>query len=372
MNFLAQLNKSASFQKIVKILAPHTKKAYLVGGSVRDLILNISPKDFDIEVFGLNKNEFEALMKNIGAIGVGKSFFVYKYGDIDLSLPRTECKVAPTHTGFKVQICCDEKQASLRRDFSMNALMLNIFTGELKDFHEGLKDIKHKTIRLVSEKSFKQDSLRALRAVRFSSQFGFVIEKNTASNIKEMSLKELSKQRIFWELEKIFLSSYPEIGVLNLHKLGLLKQLLNSHESFEKIFKIAQKIRYFYDYKTPFLQPFITLFILLHELNLDIKLSLKKLQTPKIYENILLKSPYKLLPLSDQELAQIALKIPLKNWVGICQKNLVKRAKNLGIYHEVFTGGVKTEDILKEGFRGKQIGLELEKRKMQIIRQNYG
>ncbi len=372
MNLLARLNKSASFKNIVKILAPHTKKAYLVGGSVRDLILNNEPKDFDIEVFGLSEKEFTALMDNIGAIGVGKSFFVYKYQDIDLSLPRTENKIAPTHTGFEVKICDNEPTASLRRDFTMNALMLNIFTGELKDFHGGLNDIKNKTIRLVNEKSFGEDALRALRAVRFASQLGFKIEQNTAFYIQKMMIKELSKNRIFWELEKIFLSKTSEIGLLNLHKLGLLKQLFDTTFNDEQILKICQTIKEFNAYKTDFLAPFITLFVFLNELNLNIKSSLQKLNAPKIYHKILSKSVYKLLPLSNKELLMISLEIPLKQWVGICQKDLVKRAKNLGVYETKFTGGVEAKDVINDGFRGEKIAQEIKKRKIQIIEQNYG
>ncbi len=367
MSLLAQLQTSASFKNIIEKLAPHTNKAYLVGGSVRDLILKKTPKDFDIEVYGLSPKDFCSIMEGFGAIGVGKSFFVYKLGDIDLSLPRTESKIASSHRGFEVEVCQDELRASKRRDFTMNALMLNIFTGELKDFYGGVEDIEQKTIRLVDKNSFFEDSLRALRAVRFSSQLGFVIEKNTAKQIEKMDLKELSCDRIFWELEKIFNSPFPELGLLWMYKLCILESVFGLKACFEDIFDISKRIREFKSNELEELKTFIFLFLLVNGLKADIKKVLHSIKAPNIYHKILLKSPYKLAPLKDKELLRIALDIPLNKWVGICQKGLVKRAKKLGVYEEVFNGGVEAKKLIDLGFKGKELGDELRRLKLEAI-----
>ena len=134
-NLLSSLPQNLQNQlQILKNNLP-TKRAYLVGGVVRDLLLNAPINDLDIEVYDINLNEFEKIMKSIGAVGVGKSFFVYKFGDIDVSLPRIETKVGDLHNSFEVSITQDERTASSRRDFTLNAMMINIFTGGFLDFH---------------------------------------------------------------------------------------------------------------------------------------------------------------------------------------------------------------------------------------------
>ena len=101
------------------LLRPYTKRAYLVGGSVRDMCLNMPLHDLDIEVYDISPERFEALMCESGAVGVGKSFFVYKLGDIDFSLPRIERKSGVGHAAFDVEVCNDEKEASKRRLLSV-------------------------------------------------------------------------------------------------------------------------------------------------------------------------------------------------------------------------------------------------------------
>ena len=82
-------------QNAISWLAPFTKRAYLVGGSVRDLFLGQDLHDLDIEVYDIEPLAFDTLMQKMGAVGVGKSFFVYKLGNIDFSLPRVERRGAP-------------------------------------------------------------------------------------------------------------------------------------------------------------------------------------------------------------------------------------------------------------------------------------
>lgn len=121
------LNLQSQIKEIKKLLHPYTQRAYFVGGCVRDAYLNISQEnifDIDIEVYDIPPKDFDELMKKLGAQGVGKSFFVYKYKDIDLALPRIERKVGVGHKAFEVAIAKDEQEASKRRDFTMNSLML--------------------------------------------------------------------------------------------------------------------------------------------------------------------------------------------------------------------------------------------------------
>ena len=80
----------SELQEIINFLKPYTKRAYLVGGATRDILMSKTPMDFDIEIYDIEYNQFKILMQKLGAKGVGKSFFVYKYKNFDLSHPRTE------------------------------------------------------------------------------------------------------------------------------------------------------------------------------------------------------------------------------------------------------------------------------------------
>lgn len=370
MNFLFFIDNHEKFKNIKKNISSFTSRAYLVGGSVRDLVLGKTPKDFDIELYDIDEENFKKLTTSLGAKGVGKSFFVYKLGEFDLSLPRVEQKIALSHQGFKVSLCNDEKIASKRRDFTMNSLMVNIFNGELKDFWDGIRDIEHKRIKLICQQSFKEDSLRVLRGARFASKLGFLIDKKTANIMKSMDLKEISKDRIFWELEKIFISDFPGWGLLNLYKLDILEKLLLVHVDFNTIFKIAQKIEDSYKYKTKKLQPYIFLYILTNELNLDIKNSLSLLKAPKHYFHYLVNSPY-IDKISDFELLKISIDLPLNSWVGVCQKGLIKRAKTLGIWDKKYHSLVLSSDVIKDGFKGKEIAKEIKRRKINEIKKSF-
>ena len=105
--------------------------------------------DIDIEIYDIVPAQFEQLMSKIGASGVGKAFFVYKWRGLDLSLPRTETKQGSGHRGFDVAVTNDERLASRRRDFTINALMENMFTGEITDHWGGIKDLEKKRIRHI-------------------------------------------------------------------------------------------------------------------------------------------------------------------------------------------------------------------------------
>ncbi len=367
MNFLTYLENDKEFLHVKKTISLYTNRAYLVGGSVRDLLLGKTPKDFDIELYDLGEEKLSLLARSLNAKGVGKSFFVYKYNEFDLSLPRVESKVAPTHQGFEVRIVNEEKLASKRRDFTMNALMLNIFTGEIKDFWGGINDIKTKTIRLIDEKKFAEDSLRVLRGARFSSQLGFVIDDFTCKVMKKMDLSEISKTRIFWELEKIFVSPYPALGLLYLFKLGILEKILHVKVDFASIFNVAIKMENAYKYKTANLSRYIFLYVLVNELKLDMRKVLTDIEAPKYYFTHLDNVLY--FTCDTLELLKLSLQKPLREWVGVCAKGIQKEAKALGVWDRKFPSQVTSEEVLKDGFKGKAIGDEITRRKIEEIRE---
>ncbi|MFT7517353.1 MAG: tRNA nucleotidyltransferase (CCA-adding enzyme) [Myxococcota bacterium] len=206
-------------------------RAYLVGGAVRDVLLGLKCKDYDLEVYGLGVEELEKLLGKFGAVHlIGKQFavllLVFADGEeVEVALPRRESKTGPGHKGFAVKSDphMRKEDAVLRRDFTINALMQDILSGEIFDFHDGLGDLKRKTLRHVSP-AFAEDPLRVLRAARFVARFDFVIASETVELCRSLDVSELPRERIEGEfrlmLEKC---DFPGKGLLALEACGALR-----------------------------------------------------------------------------------------------------------------------------------------------------
>jgi len=158
--------------------APELAEAYLVGGCVRDRLLGLPNKDFDVEVFGLDFERLAAVLGPWGRVDVvGRSFGVAKLtvapGETyDFSLPRRDSKVAPGHRGFAVTFDAglEPRAAAARRDFTINALMWHVRRGELLDFFGGEADLRAGLLRHTSA-AFDEDPLRVLRGMQFAGRF---------------------------------------------------------------------------------------------------------------------------------------------------------------------------------------------------------
>lgn len=350
----------------ISFLRPFTKRAYLVGGSVRDLCLGQALHDVDIEVYDIEPLAFDVLMKKMGAIGVGKSFFVYKLGDIDFSLPRVERKVGQGHTGFAVQVCQDEKTASSRRDFTMNAMMVNIFNGELLDFWGGMESLKAKKIALIDEKSFSEDSLRVLRAIQFSARLGFKIEEKTLEVMREISFEDLSKPRILWEFEKLFRADFLHFGLFYMYRLGVFEKCFTC-KAQERFFEVARELARYKKNFEEALRPYYFFYIVANRLHVKPLSWFQMLDAPNHYLSTFKNQPFFEGEVSDEMLLHVALTLPLKSWLGNYKEGIKERAKALGVYESIFTGGVDVQEVIKDGFEKEAIGLELKRRRMQKI-----
>lgn len=360
-HFETQIHEAIAFLK------PYTKRAYLVGGSVRDLCLDEALHDLDIEVYDIEPTAFENLMQSFGAVGVGKSFFVYKRGNIDFSLPRVERKSGIGHTAFEVQVCQDEKEASRRRDFSVNAMMLNIFNGELLDFWGGKEAIEKKSLAIIDEKSFREDSLRVLRAMQFSARLGFKIEPKSLAVMQSISLEDLSKPRILWEFEKLFRASYLHYGLFYMYALHLFEKCFNARVE-KRFFEIARElIRSKQNFEEP-LKAYYFVYIVANTLKQEPLVWLKKLDAPNHYLQTFKNQPFFEGEVSDEMLLQISLEMPIKLWLGHYKEGIKAQAHRLGIWDEIFTGGVNVQDVIRDGFVGREIGEELRRRRIEKIK----
>jgi len=368
-NFFSQTNHD-TLQNIKTVTEYLTQKyhakCYIVGGAVRDRILGDECKDYDIECFGITVEDFECAMDHLNAQGVGKSFFVYKYHDLDISLPRTEQKVSIGHRGFEVSLATEEKEASRRRDFTINALMYDIQNECILDFWDGLKDLEDKRVRVVDEKSFVEDSLRVLRAMQFAARFGFKVDEQSCRLCQGISLDDLPKERIFKEFEKMFMGRYLHYGLYYLFSLGIAKQLFNEgieRRAFIILSRILQKSQKNFVEK---LRPYYFLFICKGYFSADITEVLERLGAPTIYYKKVAASP---LPtdVTVSFIAHLALKEGIIEYAGNYHNDVMAVAKKLDVWDKPFDRGVTPTQLMAEGFSGKALGDELERRTEEKI-----
>jgi tRNA nucleotidyltransferase (CCA-adding enzyme) len=175
--------------------------AYIVGGFVRDILLGIESKDIDIEVFGLEASTLEKILSLMGTWRKVGSYEIYlmKSG-YEVSLPRDMYN--------RININLGVEDAARRRDMTINSIYYDIVADKYLDYFGGLEDIKIKRLHYVDREGFVLDPLRILRVVGFLSRFpSFTISTELQELIEEQShkLKEIKKERIYIELEKILL-----------------------------------------------------------------------------------------------------------------------------------------------------------------------
>lgn len=199
-------------EKLASRVAELGGRAYMVGGAVRDEIMKRPIKDVDIEVHGISGAILETVLKELGKpLRFGSAFGVYSLAghQIDIALPRSERKAGNGHRDFEIEIdpFIGIKEAARRRDFTMNALLKDILSGEIADPYGGTEDIKKRIIRHIDDEKFGEDPLRALRAAQFRSRFGFQVAPSTISICSALGLKNLSAERVEMEMKKALLES---------------------------------------------------------------------------------------------------------------------------------------------------------------------
>ncbi len=212
---------------------PELDRAYLVGGCVRDWILEEDCKDYDVEVFGL---EYEALARALTRWGkvdlVGRSFGVVKLtmptrASYDFSVPRRDSKTAPGHKGFEVLFdpSLSLEVAAARRDYTINSLMFDPRRNELLDFFGGQTDLKNRVLRHTSA-AFPEDPLRVLRGMQFAGRFELSATSKTISlarSIKD-TFSELARERVREEWFKWAEKSVkPSLGLQFLSETGWIE-----------------------------------------------------------------------------------------------------------------------------------------------------
>ncbi len=187
-------------------------RTYYVGGFVRDRLRGVENKDVDIEVHCISPETLYAILSDVGEpLTFGSSFGVYSLRGhrIDIAMPRKEHATGRGHRDFAVSVdpFIGIEEAARRRDFTINALMEDVLTGEIVDPFGGRKDLADGLIRHIDAATFVEDPLRVLRAAQFAARFGFRVADGTIALCKTIDLSYLSRERVEEELKKALLKA---------------------------------------------------------------------------------------------------------------------------------------------------------------------
>lgn len=215
-------------KELLKILEEKGFKAYIVGGFVRDYILNIDSVDVDICTNATPKELLEIFENAIPNEEYGSVKLNFKKINFEITTFRREIKYVDNRKPIEIDYIDSLSEDLKRRDITINTLCMNS-DGEILDLLGAIKDLKNKIIKVVGNpyEKLEQDALRILRCIRFATKLNFRIDLKTKQAIKRNAklLKNLSYERKKEELDKIFSSKNVKYGVQLIKKLGLDKYL---------------------------------------------------------------------------------------------------------------------------------------------------
>ena len=221
--------------KVCAVLRDAGFQAYVVGGAVRDLLLGIEPKDFDIAT-DARPEQVKPLFRR--AIIIGRRFrLVHVMMGAD-TVEVSTFRAADPETAEKDEhgrvlrdnVFGTQEEDARRRDFTVNALYYDPATEEVVDFHGGLADLKKRVMRVIGdpETRYREDPVRMLRAVRLGAKLGLRLDAATREPIREMAelMERVPPARLFDEMLKLLLSGHASACLRQLREVGLSKGLL--------------------------------------------------------------------------------------------------------------------------------------------------
>ena len=225
---MCHLDDQKMAREVARLVAEKGGRTFYVGGFVRDALIHRENKDVDIEVHGITPRELEEILDSLGQrIAVGESFGIFglKGYSLDIAMPRKEEARGQGHKDFDIFVdpFIGTEAAARRRDFTFNALMQDVLTGEIVDHFGGVEDLKTGILRHVNDESFAEDPLRVLRAAQFAARFGFRVAEETIALCRQMQLQHLPRERIEGELKKALLKAdRPSIFFEELRRMDQL------------------------------------------------------------------------------------------------------------------------------------------------------
>lgn len=209
-------------------------KAYVVGGAVRDLMLGLRPKDFDVAT-NATPDQVRNLFRRSRVIGRRFQIVHVLFGreTIEVSTFRAIQEAAETDEHGRVlkdNVWGSQAEDAARRDFSINALYLDPIADTLLDYHDGVRDMKKRVLRIIGEpeQRFREDPVRMLRVARFVAKLGFEIDARTRAPIRALAplISNVPAARLFDEMLKLLVSGHALACLHELRREGLHHGLL--------------------------------------------------------------------------------------------------------------------------------------------------
>lgn len=223
-------------QSATKALEAEGGKVFAVGGAVRDAMLGKQPKDIDLMVSGKTPAEVQAILQQLPGhvITTGKDFGVFRYKnggeDVEIALPRRDRSTGGGHKDFDVQADphMRPEEDLWRRDFTANAMAVNLSNGQLVDPYGGADDVKRGILRAHNSESLGEDPLRVVRGLVANSRHGLVPDDATKAQMgaAAQSLTGLPQERVQAELDKLFAGKDPASAIRLAHETGALQYIL--------------------------------------------------------------------------------------------------------------------------------------------------
>jgi len=238
---VSRKNISPSALKVMYRLENAGFKAFLVGGAVRDMLLGIQPKDFDIAT-NAHPEQVHKLFSNSRLIGRRFKLVHILFGReiIEVATFRSSGEQLQNDQGMLVRdnVYGDIEEDVVRRDFTTNALYYSATDFAIYDYVDALKDIENRQLKLIGipEERYREDPVRMLRAVRFAAKLDFAIETQAEEKITELAhlMQMVAPARLFDEIIKLFVSG----------KGGRIYQYLKHHKLFDSLFPhVADTLR---------------------------------------------------------------------------------------------------------------------------------
>jgi len=225
------MNSEALARAVIAKLRGAGHQAFLVGGCVRDLLLECAPKDFDVAT-DARPDRIMDLFPNSGRVGAQFGVVLVRdfFSQVEVATFRSDCDYSDGRRPDTVHFETDPRQDVLRRDFTINGLMLDPDTGEVLDFVGGRADLERRVIRAIGDADARigEDHLRLLRAIRFAARLGFEIDPATFEAIRRHHalIQKVAAERIRDEIARILTEGGARRGFELLDASGLLAEVL--------------------------------------------------------------------------------------------------------------------------------------------------
>ena len=224
---------SQGSRKVCEVLHSHGHEAYVVGGAVRDLLLGLRPKDFDVATDAYPE-DVHKIFRRSRLIGRRFKLVHVMFGEETVEVSTFRARTA-TETDEHGRVLRDNiygtrEDDAIRRDFTINALYYDPASETILDYHNGLRDLQRKSVRIIGDARarYREDPLRMLRAVRFAAKAGFSIDERTRKPIRELAhlLENVPPSRVYEEMQKLLLSGHAATGLRELRSESLHHGLL--------------------------------------------------------------------------------------------------------------------------------------------------